>query len=98
MGDSFHLPYQRIPGGPIEGDLTRMLTAGSVVVRAGFVEVPPEVCPSGRAPTLAFDFGLAEGGKMPTVVLVLDVERMLALSELVRKAIRDAVRVSRNAS
>lgn len=98
MSGDFDLPYEPIPGGPIEGDLTSMLTAGSIVVRSAFVEVPPDVCASGRAPALAFDFGLAEGGQMPTIVLVLDVEHMLSIGETFRKAIRDAVRHARNAS
>lgn len=87
---SLDLPYEPVPDGPIPLDLSAHVCGG--------VSVRSIICrPDDNTilPGLVFDFYLANGERLAPIALLCPVESMLGLSELVRKAVRDAVRESR---
>jgi hypothetical protein len=88
VSDDLNLPYERVPGGPVyfEGDF---IVAGGVVVRSAGIEEPEKL------PALIFDFFLADGERLPSIALIMKPDILLPLSDIVRQAIRDAVRAVR---
>ena len=92
MGDlpgGFHLPYEDVPGGPIESTTgPDSVLVDQVTVRAAWVDA----FPFGPLPTLIFDFANSASGPLPPLVLVGSVEGLLNLADVVSSGARAAVR------
>jgi len=89
MGE-LDLPYESVPGGPIPLDLSAHV-CGGVAVRSIICRPDDNT----TLPGLVFDFYLANGERLAPVALLCPVESMLGFPDLVRKAVRDAVREAR---
>lgn len=93
MSGDLNLPYEDVPDGPFVMD-AEMLPCGGVVVKAAVLPTPD----GQRMPALVFDFFLADGDRLPSICLVMGVDETLALTDLVRGAVRSAVREARRAA
>lgn len=89
----WHLPYEDVPGGPIDIDAQFLMVDG-VTVRAATVPLP---APVGRMPLLLIDFtnSAASDVRLPTVGLVGSPEVLLNFAEVVRQSVRAALREHR---
>jgi hypothetical protein len=80
---------------PAEGaqwiDPEAYFTCSGVMVRSGVMVLEGV----GPLPTLLFDFYEPDGTKMQTAALVCTIDELLPLTEIVRSAIKDAVREAR---
>lgn len=89
----WHLPYEDIPDGPVELDATFLWVDG-VHVRAATIPLPD---PVGRHPMLLIDFtnSAKPDDPLPPVGLIGSPEVLLNFAEVVRQAVRGALREHR---
>lgn len=87
MGE-FHLPYEEVPGGPIDMTVSAYI-AGEINVRAGTIADPEH--PGRLLPILLFDFATA-AGQLPPIGLVGTPKMIGDVGDMVAAAAKSAVR------
>lgn len=90
MSGDLNMPYEDVPDGPFE-IVASVLPCGGVLVRSAVLPDPN----GGRVPALLIDFYLANGDRLPSIALIMKPDEMLALPDVVRGAVRSAVREAR---
>lgn len=91
MPESWHLPFEPIPGDRVSRDPD--VWAGGVTVSAGSVDSP-----IGCFPVLLFQFMGQDQQLMPAICLVLDAEHMENIKDVIVKSIDAAITDSRRNS
>lgn len=87
---SLNLPYDDVPGGPINVE-EDVLIAGGVVVRAAVIAHPITAKPH---PVLLFTFHLPDGTTLAPIALVVEKPELRALPEAVRGAAAGAMKAA----
>jgi hypothetical protein len=86
----WHLPYEDVPDGPIEHDVT-FLMVGGFHVRSATLPLP---APVGRLPMLLFDFtsSAPDAPRLPSIGFVGSPEVLSNCADVIRDAVDGALR------